>query len=380
MKKFVPNITLIKNRAHRRNYLKMVLFFCVFLFLFVQIPAQTNLVPNPGFEKFSGKGLFIAAARPWKNIYTVDYYHGPFKLHDDKKVEAHGGKSFAGVRFQKNYREYLYVKLDSTLKPGHHYTVEFWVCFGEWSTYASKSLGACFSKKALNQAQVEELAPEFKTEVGNKKGIVSDFKWTKLSMPYTAIGGERFMTIGNMSPKINKDFKRMGRPFKTIECYYFMDDISLVEDIKADTTHTRKIDSLIAVQQSLPVDTFKTVSGKDLKVGQIIKLHNIFFEPGGAELLEESNDELDYLVTFLNENPFLEVRVNGYTDNSGYKLNNQNLSDQRAFAVYNYLLRKGVKNNISYKGYGDSYPVATNSTPAGRARNRRVELEVMKKE
>jgi outer membrane protein OmpA-like peptidoglycan-associated protein len=342
--------------------------------------AQTNLVPNPGFEKYSGKGLFIAAARPWKNIYTVDYYHGPFKLHDDKKVEAHGGKSFAGVRFQKNYREFMYVKLDSTLKPGHQYTVEMWVCFGEWSTYSVKSLGACFSKKPLNQQQVEATPPEFKTEVGSKKGIVGDFKWIKLTLSYTALGGERIMTIGNMAPKVNKDFKRVGRPFKTIESYYFIDDVALYENKVADTTHTQKIDSLIAIQQSLPVDTFKTASAKELKVGQIIKLHNIFFEPGNAELLEESNDELDYLVTFLNENPFLEVCVNGYTDNSGYTLNNQNLSEQRAFAVYNYLLRKGVKNNIKYKGYGAGHPLATNATPAGRARNRRVELEITKKD
>jgi len=356
---------------------KLLCLFCCFLPWMLE--AQTNLVPNSGFEKFSGKGLFIAAAKPWKNIYTVDYYHGPFKLHDDKKVEPHSGKSFAGVRFQKNYREYMYVKLDSTLKAGHHYTITFWVCFGEWSTYSVKSLGVCFSKKPLNQQQVEQVPPEFKAEVGNKKGIVSDYKWTKLTVPYTAIGGERIMTIGNMAPKINKDFKRIGRPFKTIEAYYFMDDISLCEDVHADTTHSKKLDSLIVAQQSLPIDTFKTVSAKDLKVGQIIKLHNIFFEPGNAELLEESNDELDYLVTFLNENPYLEIRVNGHTDNSGYTLNNQNLSDQRAFAVYNYLLRKGVKNNISYKGFGATKPIATNSTPVGRSRNRRVELEIIKK-
>jgi outer membrane protein OmpA-like peptidoglycan-associated protein len=86
------------------------------------------------------------------------------------------------------------------------------------------------------------------------------------------------------------------------------------------------------------------------------------------------------MVQFLNENPNLQVRVNGHTDNSGYALNNQSLSEQRAFAVYNYLLRKGVKGNITYKGFGATRPLATNSTPAGRARNRRVELEIIKKE
>ncbi|HXC06355.1 MAG TPA: hypothetical protein VNZ86_16470, partial [Bacteroidia bacterium] len=67
--------------------------------------AQTNLIPNPGFEKFIGKGLFVPAAKPWKNIYTADYFRSPYKLGKDKKLEAHGGKAFVGVRFQLNYRE-----------------------------------------------------------------------------------------------------------------------------------------------------------------------------------------------------------------------------------------------------------------------------------
>jgi outer membrane protein OmpA-like peptidoglycan-associated protein len=355
----------------------LVLFSCISLCSHTL--AQTNLIPNPGFEKYNGKGLYVPAAKPWKNIYTADYYHAPFKLRDDKKVEAHGGKSFVGLRFQTNYKEYVFVKLDSALKPGHHYTVEFWFCFGEWSTTALKSLGVCFSKKQLNQKQVEDTPAEFKSETGSKKGIISGYQWSKLTLSYTAIGGERFITIGNMAPKLNKDFKRIGKMFTPREAYYFMDDFSLSEEVHRDSTSTPKIDSLIAIEKSQPVDTFKTASAKDLKVGQIIKLHNVFFESGNAELLEESSDELDYIVQFLNENPTLEVCVNGHTDNSGYALNNQSLSDQRAFAVYNYLLRKKVRNTLSYKGYGARNPVATNSTPVGRARNRRVELEIIKK-
>jgi outer membrane protein OmpA-like peptidoglycan-associated protein len=345
--------------------------------------SQTNLIPNPGFEKYMNKGLYLPAAKPWKNIYTVDYYHTPFKLANDKKVEPHGGKSFVGLRFQSKYREYMLVKLDSALKPGHHYTVEFWFCMGEWSTRALKSLGVCFSRKQLNQAQVEQAPAQSKVEVGRKKGIIGDYKWTKLSMQYTATGGERFITFGNMAPDVDKDMVRIGKMFSKKEAYYFMDDVALFETPHNDSSVAAaavKTDTATIGDKSLPADTFKTASAKDLKVGEIIKLHNVFFESGNADLLEESNDELDYMVQFLNENPNLQVRVNGHTDNSGYALNNQSLSEQRAFAVYNYLLRKGVKGNITYKGFGATRPLATNSTPAGRARNRRVELEIIKKE
>jgi OOP family OmpA-OmpF porin len=362
---------------------RILVFFLGYISLADVTSAQHNLIPNPGFEKFANKGLYLPACKPWKNIYTVDYYHTPFKLANDRKVEAHSGKSFVGLRFQSNYREYMLVKLDSALKPGHHYTAELWFCMGEWSTQALKSLGVCFSKKQLNQQQVEETPFQYKVEVGSKKGVIGGYKWTKLTMQYTAIGGEQYITIGNMAPNLNKDMVRIGKLFKTKEAYYFMDDVALFETPKVDSTvitkTDSKLDSLIAVDKSMPIDTFKTASAKDLKIGQIIKLHNIFFETGNSELLEESYDELDYIVSFLNENPNLEVRVNGHTDNSGYALNNQNLSDQRAFTVYNYLLRKGVRNNLTYKGFGADRPLATNATVAGRARNRRVELEIIKK-
>jgi OOP family OmpA-OmpF porin len=354
---------------------------------FQALLAQHNLIPNPGFEKYMNKGLYLPAAKPWKNIYTVDYYHQPFKLNNDKKVEPHSGKSFVGLRYQSKYREYMLVRLDSVLKPGHIYTVELWFCMGEWSTRALKSLGVCFSKKQLNQQQVEEAPVESKVEVGRKKGIIGDYKWTKLTMQYKAQGGEHFITFGNMAPDVDKDMVRIGKLFSKKEAYYFMDDVALFDNQHVDTAtvipsairqQTKAKDSLHPVLKNTAMDTTRP-SGKDFNVGQIIKLHNVFFESGNAELLEESYDELDYMVQFLNENPDLEVRVNGHTDNSGYALNNQTLSDQRAYAVYNYLLRKGVKGNISYKGFGATKPLATNSTPAGRARNRRVELEVIKK-
>ncbi len=363
----------------RIQFRRMALAWSLFL-LPALILGQTNLIPNPGFEKYIGKGLFVPAAKPWKNIYTADYYRGPFKLSGDKKVDPHGGKCFVGLRFQLNYREYLEVRLDSNLKAGHKYKVEFWICFGEWSTYASKSLGVCFSKKQLNQQQVEQLPKEFKVQVTNKKGIIDDYQWTKLTMTYTAIGGERYITIGNMADKLNKDFKRIKKPFSKHEIYYFMDDFAMYDDRQADTVHTAKLDSMILAEKSLPIDSFKTASAKDMKVGQIIKLHNVFFEPDRADLLEESYDELDYIVAFLKENPFLELQVNGHTDNSGYDLNNQTLSEQRAYTVYNYLLRKGVKNNLKYKGFGATRPIASNASAAGRARNRRVELEITKKD
>ena len=71
------------------------------------------------------------------------------------------------------------------------------------------------------------------------------------------------------------------------------------------------------------------------------------------------------------------LQLKGYTDNTGDKAKNLQLSKDRAAAVKNYLISKGVDPvNVESKGYGDADPIATNKTAAGRAKNRRVEIDL----
>ena len=72
------------------------------------------------------------------------------------------------------------------------------------------------------------------------------------------------------------------------------------------------------------------------------------------------------------------MEIGGHTDSVGSDSYNQKLSEQRAKAVCDYLISQGVdKARLSYKGYGESEPIATNETEAGRQRNRRVELKIL---
>jgi outer membrane protein OmpA-like peptidoglycan-associated protein len=88
--------------------------------------------------------------------------------------------------------------------------------------------------------------------------------------------------------------------------------------------------------------------------------------------------ELDKLVAFLTKNPNLKIELGGHTDNVGDKKMNQVLSDNRAKAVYSYLVQKGIsKERLTTKGYGDTLPIATNDTEEGRAENRRTEFKVI---
>ncbi|MGM0647049.1 MAG: OmpA family protein [Bacteroidota bacterium] len=122
----------------------------------------------------------------------------------------------------------------------------------------------------------------------------------------------------------------------------------------------------------------KDVPLKKIQVGETVVLNNIFFEFDEYELLPESKAELEGLTRLLVQNPEMDIRIQGHTDNQGDKQYNQKLSENRAMAVYNFLLRQGIDEaRLSYKGFGESQPVATNETEEGRAKNRRTEFVVV---
>jgi outer membrane protein OmpA-like peptidoglycan-associated protein len=110
-----------------------------------------------------------------------------------------------------------------------------------------------------------------------------------------------------------------------------------------------------------------------------IILKNIFFDVNQYELKPASQIELDDVVKLLGENPMVSIQINGYTDNVGKAADNLLLSENRAKSVVNYLKSKGIDpKRLSYKGFGDTQPVSSNATEAGRAQNRRTELKVLK--
>ena len=122
----------------------------------------------------------------------------------------------------------------------------------------------------------------------------------------------------------------------------------------------------------------------ELEVALVKKELVVYFETNKAELKPESHEILDkaavMIKKLLAENPDITIELQGYTDNRNSEEYNMDLSERRAEAVKNYLVTKHniEASSLTTKGYGESRPVASNDTPEGMAKNRRVELIIVK--
>lgn len=115
-----------------------------------------------------------------------------------------------------------------------------------------------------------------------------------------------------------------------------------------------------------------------IKAGESVVLKNIFYETDAFNLKDESKAELGKLISFLTKNQKIKIEISGHTDNVGAKVYNQSLSEKRAKAVYDYLVANSIDTTrLTFKGYGDSKPIASNEKEEGRSQNRRTEFMIV---
>lgn len=124
----------------------------------------------------------------------------------------------------------------------------------------------------------------------------------------------------------------------------------------------------------------KDIVLQPIEIGVTVRLKNIYFDFDKTTLKSESFAELDKVVSFLKQNPSVEIEIAGHTDNKGSDDYNASLSQGRSQAVVDYIVSQGIDGyRLTAHGYGESKPIDTNDSDAGRANNRRVEFTVMKK-
>lgn len=364
-----------------------------------------NLVYNPSFEEFrecprkiDALGtLTIVDAWYQPTAGSADYYNvcGSRDCGVPKNKlgiqDAHFGNGFCGIYCSKtDYREYLQTQLVEPLRAGEMYRVSFYVSLSEYSSGAVATIGALFTdervgdtvRSVLMNKEIRHLTQGVSQTVSSyfEPQVVNDYdrvltdtkKWMQVSGVFTAKGGEKFMTIGNFFPASQSNVVDLDSlTYLLPGAYYYIDDVSVVclgcnEPKIVDTINVTE-----NIKQEEPAsDTFA--------VGATFVLQNIFFDYDKATLLQQSYNELQNLLAILKSHPSMKIEVRGHTDGHGSIDYNQRLSENRAKAVVDYLISKGVDpKRLHFKGFGKTMPIDTNATEEGRARNRRVEFKVL---
>lgn len=136
--------------------------------------------------------------------------------------------------------------------------------------------------------------------------------------------------------------------------------------------------SLVGLKAKEPYNL--SIELSPIEVGNKVVLNNIFFDTNKFDLKPDSKAELQKLLEFLSQNPSIRIEISGHTDNVGNVQANQVLSENRAKAVYNYLVAAGVPaQRMVYKGYGETQPIVSNTSEENRAKNRRTEFKIVAK-
>lgn len=328
------------------------------------------------------------------------------------------------------YTEYLQIALGSPLTAGQKYVVKFQVKLAGNSDRAVSGIGAYM---APNEVALRHCGPIMEMPDVVHKEVVRDRQnWTTVTGVFTADGTERFVVIGAF-PEADMKKENAVEGWDQQRAYYYIDGV----EVRLKPEDDRDKDGIVDKEDSCPDqagpastkgcpdtdgdgvadkdDRCKDMAGpanqsgcpdtdgdgiidpddRCPKVAGVASMRGcpelkeetkklfekaltgIQFETGSSKIKSSSFPILNDVVKVMQENPSYELDIHGHTDNTGNADKNLQLSKDRAAAVREYLVKKGVGGDrLRSEGFGQTEPVADNSTPAGRAKNRRVEFKV----
>jgi outer membrane protein OmpA-like peptidoglycan-associated protein len=121
----------------------------------------------------------------------------------------------------------------------------------------------------------------------------------------------------------------------------------------------------------------RVLETRDTPRGLVVTMADVLFATGKYDLAQSAREKLARLSGIVLAHPGLKLEIEGHTDSTGSDALNQTLSEQRANTVRSYLMEQGLAGDaVTAKGFGQTMPVADNSTADGRQKNRRVEIIV----
>ena len=341
-----------------------------FLLLSSSIFSQ-NLVPNSDFENYfeNEKGYY----RPYNwisikgspdfyiynrdTIYTLGWSLKNGQYYNSKQKRYYPYPYTTNSMYCLFYSESIGIHLKDTLEKDTVYYLEFMVTCADKVTHFTKDVGIFLTDGKQDYAPQGRLLKNIEPVLSSSVYIDDKYKWYKVSGKYNSNGNENFLIFGRT---INK-----------------MDTTTYVKNNNYSSKMTNiahYVDNFKIIKYSDYIDSMKTMLLKNRK----LIFSDINFKTNSYAIDKSSYFILDNLLEILTRIPEKKVLISGHTDNTGNEQDNILLSHNRAKEVVNYLTLKGVSaNRLRYKGFGSSKPLATNSTEYGKAKNRRVEIELV---
>lgn len=375
-------------------------YIAIFSLIVTNLNAQTvqNLVRNPSFEQYQfipeELGNIDALSHCFtSNRATPDYFHNrsnselvdiPYNRMGN--TLARTGLAYAGIysfteRYLKNdFREYIQMQLKQPMLSGASYCIKAHVFLAQSSNRALKNLGIHASRLKLDFVHEHDIkGVDYQSLSSIDYGFLDHRDWIEITCLYKARGGEQFITIGNFLDDETTVFKAVDPSndymSKHVDfAYYYIDDVCVTDVQKNLQCDCGNYDYLSNRMEERIIVDFN-VQKQSLKIDQVVILRGLKFEKGTSIILEGTLQSVDDLLSLLKNQPEYAIELSGHTSDKGDPQKNQILSKKRAEAVYNYLLSSGISSKrMTFRGYGQSRPIALNTTEEGRSKNERVQF------
>lgn len=344
------------------------LIYIISLGLLQNVLIAQNLVKNGSFEEgftCDGTTEIIKEVDSWKAVAGSPRFFNPqCPLSKESKTYIQGkqmpsantGQVYAAMGIDIE-GEYLQSEFTKPLEKDKIYLIKVRV-----------RVPTRFCNKGIDELGVVVAAQPFeatkdyrkidttslKLKNNAKTAIKQTHVWEELTVKYIGQGGEQYITIGNFSDNNQENLAAREKG----ECtYLYLDDV-WVEEFKEITLKGYS-------------------KGQQLKEGDRLELKGLEFVPGLAALKDTADTALNALAKTLIEKPEVTIEVSGHTDNTSDAAISQKFSADRAKAVADYLVAKGVPAaQIQVVGKGSSMNIAANDSDSGRKKNNRIEIKV----
>lgn len=337
-----------------------------------------NLIKNGGFEDTdtacinsyplqSGKPAYgfgpIDCITPWGEYTSTQLvFHHPDGIFK-------GASAAAVLLWSSAYSErrtYVVGPLCRSLTAGARYRVTFHYKLHTPQQFSCGGLSVAFDNgEGYQFNKVKDRTP---VPVFTINELLPDTGWRQADFTYKANGTETLIVIGNFLPDAKTPCKKIHpkeKPWPYV--YGLIDELSVVGLDGADTC----TQPVLQVKHSFTETPFDTAA--------TYILSNVFFEHNSFRLLSSSYRQINELADYLNTRAEVKAIITGHTDNTGTEQFNRWLSEQRALAVVQALIEKGISSlRLTYEGKGETMPLENNSTESGKALNRRVEVTLVR--